>query len=134
MQTMAKVQLKCFSFTEAYACVSVTATAEAWAEATADAHASAVSAAVAGCGCLTDAVAESYADSSLFLKLVANAASTATATVCLDGVHPSATVRLLLSQLSMYCYMRCLLTGAVNRARKAECGSFCSRTQECVDL
>lgn len=32
LQTMAKVQLRCFSFTEAYACVPVTATAEAWAE------------------------------------------------------------------------------------------------------
>ena len=87
LQTMAKVQLKCFSFTEAYACVSVTATAEAWAEATADAHASAVSSAVAGCGCLTDAVADSFSDASTYLKLVAKAASTATAAACLDGAH-----------------------------------------------
>ena len=88
LQTMASVQLKCFSFTEAYACASLTATAEAWAEATAGAHASAVSSAVSGCGCLTDAVADSFSDASVYLKLVAEAASTATATVCLDGAHP----------------------------------------------
>ena len=79
---MAKVQLRCFSFTEAYACVSVSATAEAWAEATADVHAQAVSAAVSGCGCLTESVTEAFADASLYIKLVAEAASTATAEAC----------------------------------------------------
>ena len=88
LQTMAKVQLKCFSFTEAYACVSVSAVAEAWAEATANAHASAVSSAVSGCGCLTEAVTDAFADASLYLELVAEAASTATATACLDGAPP----------------------------------------------
>ena len=82
---MARVQLRCFSFTQAYACVSVMAAAEAWAEATANVHASAVSAAVAGCGCLTDSVTDAFTETSLYLQLVAKAASTATATACLGG-------------------------------------------------
>ena len=106
---MAKVQLKCFSFTEAYACVSVTATAEAWAEATADAHASAVSSAVAGCGCLTEAVTDSFSDASTYLKLVAKAASTATATACLDGAHSPPCTSVLYSLVPLDSTIRDLL-------------------------
>lgn len=86
MQTMAKVMLKCSGTSDdVYKCVTITATANAYAEATAVAHATAVSNAVNACGCLTDAVAEGMNSADQYVKLVAEAASTATAEVCITG-------------------------------------------------
>jgi ApbE superfamily uncharacterized protein (UPF0280 family) len=83
---MAKVMLKCSGTTESvYKCVSITATATAYAEATATAHATAVGNAVNACGCMTEAVAETLVSADKYLKLVAEAASTATAEVCVTG-------------------------------------------------
>jgi ApbE superfamily uncharacterized protein (UPF0280 family) len=89
MQTMAKVMLTCSGTTESvYKCVSITATANAYAEATASAHSTAVANAVNACGCLTEAVAMTIVSAEKYVKLVAEAASTATAEVCVTGKHP----------------------------------------------
>ena len=86
VQTMAKVMLTCSGTTDSvYKCVSITATANAYAEATVDAHASAVANAVNACGCLTDAVSQGMNSADVYVKLVAEAASTATAEVCVTG-------------------------------------------------
>ena len=83
---MAKVMLKCSGTSDSvYKCVWITATANAYAEATATAHATAVSNAVNACGCLTQAVADGMNNADTYVKLVAEAASTATAEVCVTG-------------------------------------------------
>ena len=84
---MAKVMLTCSGTTDSvYKCVSITATANAYAEATVEAHASAVANAVSACGCLTEAVSQGMNSADVYVKLVAEAASTATAEVCVTGV------------------------------------------------
>jgi hypothetical protein len=84
---MASVMLKCSGTRDdVYKCVSITATANAYAEATAVAHATAVAEAVSSCGCLTETVAEGLNSADIYVKLVAEAASTATAEVCVSGV------------------------------------------------
>eukprot|EP00892_Ulva_mutabilis_P001719 jgi/Ulvmu1/11548/UM078_0039.1 len=85
-QTISKAIITCKSDDEdAYECASVTATAEAYGRATAQAHAEAVAAAVNSCGCMSDAVSESISSESVYIKLVAEAASTATAHACIEG-------------------------------------------------
>lgn len=86
MQTISKAIITCKSDDEdAYECATVTASAKAYAHATADAHAEAVAAAVNACGCMTEAVSESISSESVYIKLIAEAASTATATACIEG-------------------------------------------------
>ena len=86
---MSKSIITCYGLNvNAYHCYEVTASAKAYAEATASAHAVAVGRAVNACGCMTEAVADSIADTDLYLKLIAEAASAATAEVCVDGACP----------------------------------------------
>lgn len=91
MQATAIAMITCESTDEdAYHCASVTASATAFAEATAEAHASAVSKAVSSCGCMTDAVSVAVASSEIYIKLIAEATATATASVCIEGAHACA--------------------------------------------
>ena len=60
------------------------ASATAIAEATVEAHADAVTSAVKACPCMNVA----FASASLFVELVADAAVTAEATVCVEGKAP----------------------------------------------
>ena len=105
----------------------VTATIEAWAEAAASAHVHAVSSsAVVGCscGCLTDAVADTFTDASVYVKMLAEVVSTATATACLDGSHALYTPQPLLHA-----------SGSTLRHRStASCVTFpCAGTISCSD-
>lgn len=96
VQTISKAIVTCKSNDEdAYECATVTATAEAYAKATAKAHSEAVAAAVNSCGCMSDAVSESIASESVYIKLVAEAASTATATACIEGAQCTCAGRLI---------------------------------------
>lgn len=64
------------------------ASATAIAEATAEAHAEAVAVATKSCPCMhTDAV-YAFGSASTFIRLVADAAVTAEATVCVEGASP----------------------------------------------
>lgn len=85
-QTISKAIVTCKSDDEdAYECATVTASAEAYARATAQAHAEAVATAVNACGCMTESVSESISDESIYIQLIADAASTASATACIEG-------------------------------------------------
>lgn len=87
VQTTAKAMASCKSKDKnGYACISASASAFAWAESTVAAHAEAVASAVNACGCMTEAVAQSIGSADVYLKLVAEASSTATADVCIQGV------------------------------------------------
>lgn len=88
VQTISKAIVTCKSDDEdAYECATVTASAEAYARATAQAHAEAVATAVNACGCMTESVSESISDESIYIRLIADAASTATATACIEGTR-----------------------------------------------
>lgn len=91
VQTISKAIVTCKSDDEdAYECATVTASADAYARATAQAHAEAVATAVKACGCMTESVSESISDESIYIKLIAEAASTATATACIEGMPAAA--------------------------------------------
>lgn len=64
------------------------ASATAIAEATVEAHADAVTSAVKACPCMNVDAASAFASASLFVELVADAAVTAEATVCVEGKAP----------------------------------------------
>lgn len=65
------------------------ASATAIAAATAEAHAEAVAVALKACPCMNSDAASAFGSASMFLELVADAAVTAEATVCVEGM-PSA--------------------------------------------
>eukprot|EP00892_Ulva_mutabilis_P011076 jgi/Ulvmu1/8340/UM042_0046.1 len=66
-------------------CVSYSASATAIAEATMEAHAEAVTVAMKACPCMNSDSISAFASADMFVELVADAAVTAEATVCVEG-------------------------------------------------